>query len=338
MFAGRRFRHLFLAAFAAGVLALACGGSDGTQSGGGDSATTEELRGTDAVEATIDLDMSLDTNFYDVEGTTTESIFNHIERNGPTDGEGKRGSGLTSVVWGYEWQGGSEAGTCSIRTMTIKAEMVVTLPQHVNANSLPVDLQDDWQAYADSVEVHEQTHVDIYEDGAKRIRERMLAIGSMSNCDDLEDEIENVWSEEQNEINGLQAQFHELEFDRLAQQREPIATQIDANRAEINSLQVQIGVLDDQIADLRTDIDALVIQISDVDEEIKAVNASNESQVDKQAKLIVLIQQRNALQARHNDAVDEHNDALAERQPLVSRRTQLINETNALVDEFNWTR
>ena len=88
----------------------------------------------------------------------------------------------------------------------------------------------------------------------------------------------------------------------------------------------------------RTDIDVLIIQINDVDEEIKAVNASNESQLDKQAKLIVLIQQRNALQARHNEAVDEHNDALAERQPLVSRRNQLVDETNTLVDEFNWTR
>ncbi len=320
------------------MLALACGGDDATQSGGGDSSTTTELRVTDPPEAAIDLDMSLDTKFYEVEGTTTESIFNHIERNGPTDGDGKRGSGLTSVVWGYEWQGGSEAGACTIRSMTIKAEMVVTLPQHVEAESLPIDIEDDWQAYADSVEVHEQTHVDIYEDGAKTIRERMLVIGSMSDCDDLEDEIDRVWAEEQDEINGLQAEFHELEFDRLAQQRAPIAAQIETNRAEINSLQVQISVLDDEIADLRTDIDVLIIQINDVDEEIKAVNASNESQLDKQAKLIVLIQQRNALQARHNEAVDEHNDALAERQPLVSRRNQLVDETNTLVDEFNWTR
>ena len=104
----------------------------------GYSQRASELSGTDSLSIAIELDTSLETTYYNVEGVTTESIFNNIERNGPTDGEGKRGSGLTSVVWGYEWQGGSDSGVCTIRSMTIQADMVVTLPEHLEADLLPI--------------------------------------------------------------------------------------------------------------------------------------------------------------------------------------------------------
>ena len=337
----KRFQLLLLAAFAAGVLAVACGGdkANAPTSGSATETTTERRdTGTTLPGTDIQLDTSLDTTYYDVEGTTTEAIFADIEANGPTDGDGQRGSGLTSVVWGYEWQGGPESGDCSIRTMTIKAEMVVTLPKHVDENSLPADIRDNWDAYAESVAVHEQTHVDIYKAGAETIRERMLSIGPMDNCDDLETEIKRVWAEEQAQINSKQSDFHQEEADRLAAQRAPIAAQIDANRSQINSLSSQITALDNEISEARSEIDNLILQINDIDQEISAINASDESQQDKQAKLAVLIQQRNALQARHNEAVDKHNAALQQRDPLVDKRNQLIDETNQLVDEFNWTR
>jgi predicted secreted Zn-dependent protease len=338
----RRLELFFIAALAAAVLTVACGGGkDGDQrdnSGGSDRETNSQLNPREPEDSGIELDPSLETTYYQVEGTTTETIFSHIERNGPTDGEGERGSGLTSVVWGYEWQGGPEVGACEIRSMTIKAEMVVTLPQHANPDSLPADIREDWDAYAQSVAVHEQTHVDIYEDGAGSIRERMLAIGSKRTCDELEAEIKLVWDEEQAGINARQAEFHQLEFDRLAQQRAPIAAQIDANRAKIDSLAGEIRTLDGVVVALRNELDSLSAELDGVDDQIKAVNESNESSQDKQAKLVVLVQQRNALQVRHNSAVDEHNAALAQREPLVTQRNQLINETNQLVDEFNWTR
>lgn len=337
----KRFEIWLLVIVAAAALTFACGGGSETptSSSGVDTETDSQLSpGNDQPVGGIELDTSLETDYYQVEGTTTESIFNNIEQNGPTDGDGKRGSGLTSVVWGYEWQGGPEGGECAIRSMTIKADMVVTLPQHVNVDSLPAEIADDWNAYTESVAQHEQTHVDIYEEGAKTIRERMLAIGLMSNCDELEAEIKLIWAEEQARINNQQAEFHQQEFDRLAQRRAPISAQIDANRVEIKALEDQIGPLDTLIKDLRTTIDELSIEIDNVDQAITVVNDSEQSAADKKQKLDVLIQQRNALLERHNDAVDSHNAALAQYESLVSQRNALIVETNKLVDEFNWTR
>lgn len=333
----RRFEFFLFAAFAVVALSLSCGGGD-APSHGGDSSTSSQLSPAEPSDVDIKLDPSLETTYYDVQGTTTEAIFSYIERNGPTDGEGKRGSGLTSVVWGYEWQGGPETGECSIRSMTIKAEMVVTLPRHADPEALSPAIRSNWDEYAKSVAVHEQTHVDIYNAGAEAIRQRMLEIGPMASCDELEAEIKRVWAEQQTEINEQQAEFHEQEFDRLAQQRAPIGAKIDANRVEINSLQAQIRTLDGAITALRNEIDSLITDINAVDQQITQVNQSSESAQDKQAKLVILVQQRNALQSRHNSAVDEHNQALSDREPLVAQRDQLIDETNELVDEFNWTR
>ncbi len=332
----RRIRPVFSLTLAALLFAAACGGGDGdganTTQGG--SLTDSQLDGSDRV----DLRTSLETTYYDIDGLGTEAIFNHIEGNGPTDGEGKRGSGLTSVVWGYEWQGGPEDGDCAINSMTIKAEMVVTLPRHVSPEQLPVAIRDNWESYAKSVEVHEQTHVDIYEDGAKDLQQSMGKIDAQQTCDLLESEIKRVWTEGQNRINARQASFHGDEYTRLARQREPLSSQIEDNRSEIASLQRQIDGLGRELRDLSSGIDDLVEQIEAVDAQVKKINESSQSPQDKQAQLVVLLQQRNALQIRHNEAVEEHNDALGDRNALVKERDDLIGETNHLVDLFNWTR
>ena len=66
---------------------LACGGDSApSSSSGGDRQTAAELSDSNSFDTVIGLDMSVATTHYDVEGTTTESIFNNIERNGPTDG------------------------------------------------------------------------------------------------------------------------------------------------------------------------------------------------------------------------------------------------------------
>jgi predicted secreted Zn-dependent protease len=316
------------------LLAAACGGEKASSTTQGGSQTDSQLDGSDL----IDLQTSLQTTYYDVDGLNTEAIFNYIERNGPTDGEGKRGSGLTSVVWGYEWQGGPQEGDCTIRSMTIKAEMVVTLPRHVRAEQLPADIRDNWDNYAKGVAVHEQTHVDIYEDGAGELQKSMAKIGSQKSCDLLESEIKRVWTEQQNKINAGQASFHGDEYARLARQREPLSGQIDANRAEISSLQRQIDSLGRELRDLSAEIVDFEEEIAAIDAQVQKINESSQSPQDKQAQLVVLLQQRNALQIRHNEAVDEHNDALNDRNARVQQRDKLIATTNELVDLFNWTR
>ena len=47
------------------------------------------------------------------------------------------------MEWEYAWTGDvTPSGACSIRELTITADIVVELPQHANADSLPGNLQE----------------------------------------------------------------------------------------------------------------------------------------------------------------------------------------------------
>jgi len=284
------------------------------------------------------VETSVSTTYYDVQGTTTEAIFSFIERNGPTDGQGKRGSGLTSVTWGYEWQGMRSGDSCAIRSMTIRADILVTLPRHADQASLPPTIRSHWQEYAQDVAAHEQRHVDIYREGALKLKTLMESIPALDSCATLETEIGRVWSEQQEAINRQQSAFHDEEALRLEAERQPLAARIEQNRASLASLQSRIAALDQRLRALRAEIDDLDKQIDDVDAQIEKVEASNQPPADKQAQLVVLIQHRNALVTRHNAAVDDHNAALAERNQLASQHAAILAETNQLVEDYNWAR
>ena len=303
-----------------------------------DEAAPEPTPTLDLSGERVVVETSVSTAYYDVEGATTEAIFSFVERNGPTDGEGKRGSGLTSVTWGYEWQGMRSGDSCAIRSMTIRADIVVTLPRHANEAALDPAIRAHWQRYAEGVAAHEQRHVDIYRDGALKLKTLMQQIPALDSCGLLEGEIGRIWSEQQDSINRAQAAFHEEEALRLAAQRQPLAARIEQNRASLASLQSRIAALDQQLRSLRAEIDDLDKQIDDVDAQIEKVEDSNQPPADKQAQLVVLIQHRNALVTRHNAAVDDHNAALTQRDQLASQHAATLAETNQLVEDYNWAR
>jgi predicted secreted Zn-dependent protease len=301
-------------------------------------AAPEATPTVDISQQRVHMESTVATVYYQVHGTTTESIFSYIEQHGPTDGEGQRGSGLTSVIWGYEWQGGEAGKDCAIRSMTIRADMTVTLPRHAAVEALAESPRRHWTRYAEGVAVHEQTHVDIYEDGARSVQRQMQELAAQPTCDELERQIGLVWAQEQARINQEQAQFHVDEASRLERERQPLAALIDQKRTELSSLERQIGTLDQNVQTHRANIDALAKRIADYEAEITRVEQSNLPPAEKQARLLTLVQQRNADITRHNAVVEEHNTALRRRGELAAAHGTLLVQTNELVETYNWAR
>ncbi len=137
----RRGSLVLLGCLAFALFLTACKGSDAA------TPTLTPTTGPQSIDAgDVQLQTSLKTNYYLVEGTTTEAIFASIESSGPKDAQGTRGSGITSVVWGYKWSGNEQTdGSCSIATMTIQADMTVTLPQHADESSLSDSIRQHWE-------------------------------------------------------------------------------------------------------------------------------------------------------------------------------------------------
>jgi len=319
-------------------LAVACGGGKEDDAG---SRTPDASGSGTAVESVgVRLETSQATSYYDVQGLTTEDIFHFIESNGPTLEDGTRGSGITSVVWAYDWTGSQDGGGCKIDTMTIRADIAVLLPRHANETALPPALRENWDKYETGVTIHEQRHVDIYLDGADDMKAVMSEIGRQKDCQVLETEVESVWSDEQSRINGLQQAFHREEDTRLAARRGPLEAQIQANRAKLSSLQSQISMLDRRITSLKSELSSLDVQLDNVEAQIKQITEQFPGVLPDtvHSRLEALVIERNELLASYNTRVDVHNGALADRSELLAQYEPLLATTNGLVEDFNWSR
>ncbi|HLF71552.1 MAG TPA: DUF922 domain-containing protein [Dehalococcoidia bacterium] len=313
------------------LLVSACGG--GSQADDGDDTPS----GGDHVV----LEKSSVTRYYSVYGDATEAIFSYIRDHGPTDAMGRRGNGLTSVEWSYEWQRTSSRSSCSVASMRITIDLVVLLPRHEEQNSLSAPTATNWKRFVDGVTKHEQTHVDIYVSGAERLKGEMEAIGPKPTCDELEKAVTGTWDSEQSTINGEQDAFHAQEDARLNTARAPLQAQIDANRTKITSLSGQVETLDRTIAELRGQLDALQAQIDQVKADIAQIEKDFPDGIPlsvRTERYDPLVTQVNTLTTKYNGMVEPYNMALSQRSSKATEYQNLIAETNGLVDTFNWTR
>jgi len=332
---------LVLACLFALILSACGGGNDNDNAGGSTGPSiTASGSGVEIQSEGIKLESGLATSYYDVQGLTTEDIFRYIEQNGPTLEDGTRGSGITSVVWAYDWTGSQDGGGCRIDSMTIRADISVLLPRHANEANLPPNLRQNWQEYEDGVAIHEQRHVDIYLEGADGIKTVMSEIGRQKDCKVLEGKVETVWSDEQRRINGLQQNFHHDEDLRLAAKRQPLEAQIQANRTKLTTMQGQISSLERQISSLKNELVSLDAQLDSVEAQIDQISDQFPGVLPEtvRSRLEALVIERNELLGSYNTRVDVHNKALSDRAALIASYDPLLAATNALVEDYNWSR
>jgi predicted secreted Zn-dependent protease len=321
-------------------LLTACGGDGGGSDDSSGPRATASGSGIEVQSEGIKLESGLATSYYNVQGMTTEDIFRYIEQNGPTLEDGTRGSGITSVVWAYDWTGSQDSNGCRIDSMTIRADISVLLPRHANEANLPPDLRKNWLEYETGVAIHEQRHVDIYLEGAADIKSVMSEIGRQKDCKLLESKVETVWSEEQARINGLQQDFHHDEDLRLAARRQPLEAQIQANRSRLATMQGQISALERQIAGLKNELGSLDSQLDSVEAQIDQITDQFPGVLPEtiRTRLESLVIERNELLGSYNTRVDVHNKALSDRTTLIASYDPLLAATNALVEQYNWSR
>src|SRR5688572_20972974 len=163
------------------VVALSLGGCAGLR-----SAATE----------LVTVQSSTSTRYYPVRGSTTRAIFDAIDEEGLTDAAGRRAVGLTTGHWSIDIRTVQDHGSLSCNTalVRINLDLVMTLPQFEQAH-LSTALQAKWARFAARVAAHEQRHVEIYLDGARRMETRMEhALAAPGPCAGLQAAVQKVWT------------------------------------------------------------------------------------------------------------------------------------------------
>jgi predicted secreted Zn-dependent protease len=322
------------------LFAAACGDSGGSSP----TPTPEDSPGiivpTSAPNGDrVQLETSVTTEYYTVHGLTTKDIFTEIDNNGLTDSAGRKAIGLTTTHWSYSWSR-SGSSECSITSMSIDLNLVVSLPRHEKVNDLPETIRAKWQSFAAGVAAHEQRHVDIALSGARRLRDDMASISGRSSCSALEEEVKDAWSRGQEKITEDQNRFHLDEDGRLAALRRPLETQIGANRSRMSDLEQRIRAMDRELDGLNSQVAALDLQIAQVKAELDSLDKTypGAKPPEAQARYEELREQYNDLVRTRNTLANQYNNKLEERKNLAAEHDNLLEATNALVETYNWTR
>jgi predicted secreted Zn-dependent protease len=277
-----------------------------------------------------------------VRGATSRAIFNAIDANGLSDGKGRRAVGLTSGHWTLDWLGRHDgSGFCNAPSMTITLELVVTLPQLDQPDGPSPDIEAKWQRFAARVAEHEQRHVDIYLEGAKRMQTRMeAALATPSSCAALQTTIRGIWASQQAETEESQERFH-LEDDGKSQtDRTPLQAQIDTNRARLTAIESEAREADRALEELAREISATRARIDVVETKMAELASApfSCSQSRPTPRLHALCQQYDSLATAHHALVGRHNGIVQRRRALREEHIRAIAVTNDLIEVLNWTR
>jgi predicted secreted Zn-dependent protease len=278
------------------------------------------------------------TTYYAVYGSTSDEILSYIQEHGPVDGNGARGSGLTVYKPSLSWTSNNDPRACSIASMTITVDLQVELPALDNPSRLPETLRNYWNAFAAGVAAHEQHHVDIYLQGAERIKQKMLALAPASSCAALQAQVNQTWSDEQAAIDREQEAFHRADAARIEAARAPLRAQIDANKARLDQLGAQISSLESSLDTLSAQIDSLQVLLDSLKSQFRAIEQAFPQGIppDRYDQYQSLVARYNALIPGFNALVDQYNSTSAQHGSLVSQWNALATQTNALVEQMNW--
>lgn len=288
-----------------------------------------------ARQADIRLTISLDTVYYMVSGETTEEIFNSVEANGPDIGaltKGRIASGLTKVESSYKTEFSDYGTYCEFQSADINMRLVVTLPQHSTPQALG-DLQlSRWNDFVEGVAIHEQKHVDIYNDGMEAFKKRLESFPEKwPDCDSLDSSLALAWESERTLTEQEQDAFHLAEEQRSQHLRNPLRTQIDQGKSELEELQYKLD-------SLSLEIDAHRLEIDDIERLAQPYEDQMNAIKDQYPDLVLppdVFDEYELLLAEWNRLNDQRNGVVTQLNALVGRHKQTADEYNRLAEQIN---
>ena len=288
------------------------------------------------------LKTSSSTQYYSVRGTTASAIFDAIDRNGLFDNEARRAVGLTSAEWSIDWKGSeTRPGACSAESMTIALVLVVTLPKHDQLNDLSQSVRTNWQRFAARVAAHEQRHVDIYLNGARKMKSLVEATSTRtSSCSELESKVRGIWESQKAEIERAQNEFHLEDEARLREGQKPLRSRIDVNQTRLGAINSEIRGLDQTLENLKRQRDRTRAEIGAVKAELAKSGASLAScpQSRPTSGTQALCQRYNGLVTAYDALVEQNNGVVSRRNTLAVEHNRLVAVINDFLEDLNWAR
>jgi predicted secreted Zn-dependent protease len=234
------------------------------------------------------------TEYYDVRGATPDEILEYLETHSLTDAPGRRLAGSTKSSWRLQWSAYPQSTSCYLQRLTILLTLVVTLPRHEFVDGLQGEAKVNWDRLVMHIAEHEQRHVDIELESARKLESQIRAMPTAASCGMLQYEIDGASRALRAEARRAHGRFHIEDAVRRQAERAPIQALIDTKRGRLAIVESEIWGLDRILADLvrrraATQSDAALTLEQDeamsrkvkLQEEAKELRVTIDSLVDK---------------------------------------------------------
>lgn len=126
--------------------------------------------------------LSVKTNYYSVGGTTAFEIREEIGKKKPWKGDS---DAFTSWQVNWSFTSVSSDSDCALRTIEVKTEIVLTLPQWTPADASE-EVKKRWNNYHRALLSHEEGHKRLALAAAAEVKKRLSQIKPALNCATLE--------------------------------------------------------------------------------------------------------------------------------------------------------
>jgi len=134
--------------------------------------------------------------YYDIFGATSSELRNEMDRVGPVDGRGRRGTATTwwHVGWVYRVKTtGTES--CELSSFGVGLDVVTTLPRWRPDSRASKELRKQWDEFAARVKLHEDGHKQIGEAAAAAIERHVREVNERQSCEGFKAAIDKVAKE-----------------------------------------------------------------------------------------------------------------------------------------------
>jgi predicted secreted Zn-dependent protease len=190
------------------------------------------------------------TEYYDVRGATADQILEYLDTHSLTDAQGRRLAGSTRSSWRLQWSAYPQSTSCYLQRLTIFLALVVTLPRHEFVDGLQGEAKVNWDRLVMHIAEHEQRHVDIELETARKMEDQIRAMPTAASCGVLQYEIDDASRALRVEARRAHGRFHIEDAVRRQAERAPIQALIDTNRGRLAIVESEIWGLDRVLSDL----------------------------------------------------------------------------------------
>lgn len=151
-------------------------------------------------------------SYFDIKGNTADELDAALNERGPLAmGSSSHHPGATKIRFGGNATYSEANGRCRISSVKVTVDTEIILPRWRDRRHASKQLSLIWDTLAADIRRHEDRHVEIARQHARRMEQQILSLPAASDCDALQEKANEVTTRETERHDADQARFDRIE-------------------------------------------------------------------------------------------------------------------------------